>query len=368
MSLMHLKGLPARALKLGQDYTQPGPNEEESKVVKKSDDVPIIVEWASDNEEENVTQPKVEKKIVNPSFANIEFVKPKGKTARKMYRVIDRVDQAHGQGTCLFLKDYEEIDGGYVAFGGNPKGGKITGKATKDETSGILKSFITGIENLVDHKVKVIRCDNGTEFKNREMNQFYEMKGILRQFSVARTPQQNGVAKRKNRTLIEAARTMLADSKLFKLFLWQKLLILFAMCKIKFNAVGGKTNIELLDDPNMPGLEDYAMNNLNITIQVSLNPTTRIHKDHPLDQVIGDLQAATQTRSMTKNFEEHGIEEQKGNSCIEGSKLDRGYAGRASTIQATRSLDFSGFTKCHTPTWQETGMQIIINLNTMYKR
>ncbi|GJX40835.1 retrovirus-related pol polyprotein from transposon TNT 1-94 [Tanacetum coccineum] len=86
--------------------------------------------------------------------------------------------------------------------------------ATKDETSGILKSFITGIENLVDHKVKVIRCDNGTEFKNREMNQFCEMKGILRQFSVARTPQQNGVAERRNRTLIEAARTMLADSKL----------------------------------------------------------------------------------------------------------------------------------------------------------
>ncbi|GJX22561.1 putative reverse transcriptase domain-containing protein [Tanacetum coccineum] len=46
------------------------------------------------------------------------------------------------------------------------------------------------------------------------MNQFYEMKGILRQFSVARTPQQNGVAERRNRTLIEAARTMLADSKL----------------------------------------------------------------------------------------------------------------------------------------------------------
>ncbi|GJZ34184.1 putative ribonuclease H-like domain-containing protein [Tanacetum coccineum] len=78
--------------------------------------------------------------------------------------------------------------------------------ATKDETSGILKSFITGIENLVDHKVKVIRCDNGTEFKNREMNQFCEMKGILRQFSVARTPQQNGVAKRRrNWTLIKAA-------------------------------------------------------------------------------------------------------------------------------------------------------------------
>ncbi|GJZ04894.1 retrovirus-related pol polyprotein from transposon TNT 1-94 [Tanacetum coccineum] len=86
--------------------------------------------------------------------------------------------------------------------------------ATKDETSGILKSFITGVENLIDQRVKVIRCDNGTEFKNKEMNQFCERKGIKREFSVARTLQQNGVAERKNRTLIEAARTMLANSKL----------------------------------------------------------------------------------------------------------------------------------------------------------
>ncbi|GJV80418.1 putative ribonuclease H-like domain-containing protein [Tanacetum coccineum] len=86
--------------------------------------------------------------------------------------------------------------------------------ATKDETSGILKTFITEIENQLDHKVKVIRCDNGTEFKNSVMNQFCEMKGIKREFSVARTPQQNGVAEMRNRTLIEAARTMLVDSKL----------------------------------------------------------------------------------------------------------------------------------------------------------
>nr|GEV14087.1 putative ribonuclease H-like domain-containing protein [Tanacetum cinerariifolium] len=87
-------------------------------------------------------------------------------------------------------------------------------QATKDETSGILKSFITKIKNLGDHKVKVIRCDNGTELKNREMNQFCEMRGILRQFSVARTPQQNRVVERRNMTLIEADRTMLADFKL----------------------------------------------------------------------------------------------------------------------------------------------------------
>ncbi|GJV77305.1 putative ribonuclease H-like domain-containing protein [Tanacetum coccineum] len=86
--------------------------------------------------------------------------------------------------------------------------------ATKNETPKILKNFITGIENQTDHKVKTIRCDNRTEFKNRIMNEFYEIKGIRREFSVARTLQQNGVAERKNRTLIEAAMTVLADSKL----------------------------------------------------------------------------------------------------------------------------------------------------------
>ncbi|GJW07971.1 putative ribonuclease H-like domain-containing protein [Tanacetum coccineum] len=94
------------------------------------------------------------------------------------------------------------------------KGKQYKASSSKDETSGILKSFITQIENLVDKKVKIIRCDNGTEFKNRVMSEFCEKKGIKREFSVARTSQQNDVAERRNRTLIEAARTMLADSKL----------------------------------------------------------------------------------------------------------------------------------------------------------
>ncbi|GJV77798.1 ribonuclease H-like domain-containing protein [Tanacetum coccineum] len=188
-------------------------------------------------------------------------------------RVIDSGCSRHMIRNKSYLSDYEEIDGGFVAFGGDPKGGRITGKgkistdtecvvlssnfkrldenyvllrvprkdnmysvdlkniipfgddysrfswvfflATKDETNETLKTFITGIENLTDLKVKVIRCDNGTEFKNKVMNQFCEMKGIKREFSVARDLlKQNGVAERKNRTLIEAARTMLADSKL----------------------------------------------------------------------------------------------------------------------------------------------------------
>ncbi|GJS89091.1 putative ribonuclease H-like domain-containing protein [Tanacetum coccineum] len=364
--------------------------------------------------------------------------------------------------------------------------------ATKDETSKILKTFITSIENLIDLRVKVIRCDNGTEFKNRVMNQFCKMNGIKRKFSVARTPQQNGVAKRKNKTLIEAARTMLADSKLpttfwaeavntacyvqnrvlvikphnktpYELFLGRKPALSFMRpfgCPVtilntidhlgKFdgkadegffvgnstnsnafrvfnsrtriveenlhvqfrentpilqevqkhvmmqrspdagfkpsgeeekkdaedqgnkdsevpsteeprinqenddninstnnintvsdgnctnnvnvvsstvnaavtevNDVDPKTSIELPNDLNMPELEDIIysdddedvgaeadMNTLDARMPVSPIPTIRIHKDHPVEQIIRDLNSTPQTRRMTKNLKEHGL-------------------------------------------------------------
>nr|GEX77827.1 hypothetical protein [Tanacetum cinerariifolium] len=332
------------------------------------------------------------------------------------------------------------------------------------ETSAILKTFITGIENLAYHKVKVIRCDNRTEIKNREMNHFCEMKGIMRQYSVARTPQQNFIAEKRNRTQIEAARTMLADSKLpttfgtptsrfmrpfgcpitilntkdhlgkfdgkldegflvgyslnskaFRVFnnrttiVEENLHIRFSentpniarsrpnwlfdidaltnsknykifvvgnqsngnagtkACddagKARMKTIRGKDYIllplltadplisqdskssqddrfqplinvvsanssnELPFDPEMHKLEDIStftlsnededdgaeadMNNLDTTIQVSPTLTTRIHKDHPLNQVIGDLHSTTQTRNMSKNLEEHEFSEAK---------------------------------------------------------
>nr|GEU32942.1 hypothetical protein [Tanacetum cinerariifolium] len=101
--------------------------------------------------------------------------------------------------------------GSGVTGGGRKKGVGFTWTfflKTKDETSGILRKFITKIENLKDLKVKIIRCDNGGEFRNKEMNDFCSQKRIKREFSNARTPQQNGVAERRNKTLIEVARTI----------------------------------------------------------------------------------------------------------------------------------------------------------------
>nr|GEU34543.1 retrovirus-related Pol polyprotein from transposon TNT 1-94 [Tanacetum cinerariifolium] len=184
--------------------------------------------------------------------------------------IVDSGCSRYMTGNISYLSEYEPYDGGYVSFG--HEGGKITdfklnddinvflrtprqhnmysinlnnivthknqtclvAKAsvdetmtddfsrftwtfflrTKDETSSILRNSITEIENLKELKVKIIRYDNKGEFKNKEMNESCTKKEIRREFSNARTPQQNGVAERRNRTLIKAARTMLADAKL----------------------------------------------------------------------------------------------------------------------------------------------------------
>nr|GEU31892.1 hypothetical protein [Tanacetum cinerariifolium] len=159
------------------------------------------------------------------------------------------------------LVDYQEFKGGSVAFGGS--NGRITGKGkikdgkldfkdvyyveelrhynlfsvsqkvlftdtdclvlspdfklpdeNQDETTPILKDFIRQVGNQFNHKVKTIRSDNGTEFKNSEPIELCGLKRIKREYSNARTLQQNGVAERKNKTLIKAARTMLAYSVL----------------------------------------------------------------------------------------------------------------------------------------------------------
>nr|GEU61434.1 ribonuclease H-like domain-containing protein [Tanacetum cinerariifolium] len=117
-------------------------SEVETKAVRKNADALISKEWVSDYEEENVAQHKIVKKTVKPSIVKKEFVKPREqeKTARKTINngnpqmdlqdkeVIDSGCSRHMTGNMSYLIDYEEINGGYVAFGGNPKGGKITRK------------------------------------------------------------------------------------------------------------------------------------------------------------------------------------------------------------------------------------------------
>nr|GEV44254.1 retrovirus-related Pol polyprotein from transposon TNT 1-94 [Tanacetum cinerariifolium] len=181
--------------------------------LKESFDAPLVEDSVLDNKDCSGESPVVvEKKIVVPTVTKVEFVKAKQQekpvrkpvrprlvnTARPNSLVVNavRANQGHPQqvqedqgyvdsgcsrhmtGNMSYLLDFKKFNGG---FGRGANGGRITGKdtihtATKDETSCILNKFITEIKNLVDKKVKVIRRDNGTEFKNSVMNDFCAMK------------------------------------------------------------------------------------------------------------------------------------------------------------------------------------------------
>ncbi|KAI3758724.1 hypothetical protein L6452_06295 [Arctium lappa] len=90
---------------------------------------------------------------------------------------------------------------------------------SKDETPEVLITFLKTTQVNMQRQVKFLRTDNGTEFTNKTVEKYLESVGISHQYSAARTPEQNGVVKRRNRTLVEAARTMLSQSDL-PLFLW----------------------------------------------------------------------------------------------------------------------------------------------------
>ncbi|GJT62812.1 retrovirus-related pol polyprotein from transposon TNT 1-94 [Tanacetum coccineum] len=88
-----------------------------------------------------------------------------------------------------------------------------------DHRFGMFKAYERKTQVNLQLQVQRVRSDNGTEFKNKTLAKFFDEVGISQQFSAARTPQQNGVVERRNRTLVEAARTMLTFANL-PLFLW----------------------------------------------------------------------------------------------------------------------------------------------------
>nr|GEX46439.1 hypothetical protein [Tanacetum cinerariifolium] len=379
--------------------------------------------------------------------------------------VFDSGCSRHMTWNMSYLTYYEEIDGGYVTFGGNPKGGKITGSGTfktdKLDFENLyfvkeLKFNLFSVSQMCDKKNSVLF--NDTKYivlsPNIKLFESRVLLKVLRKNNMYSVDLKNTVpkgdltclfakatsAERRNKTLIEAARTMLADSKLPTIF-WaeavntacyvqNRVLVVKPHNKTPYeifhgstpalsfmrpfgfpvtilntkdhldkfdeenlhirpvvarnqsngnagtkacddaddgfqplsddgkkidedprqeseckdqekednvnntnnvnasgtnevNVFSANTNNELLFDHEMPALEDIStfnfssdhedddkedeMNNLDTSIQVSPTPTTRIHKDHPIEQVIGDLHSTTQTKNMSKNLEEYGF-------------------------------------------------------------
>ncbi|GJX98451.1 ribonuclease H-like domain-containing protein [Tanacetum coccineum] len=242
--------------------------------------------------------------------------------------------------------------------------------ATKDETSGILKSFITEIENLVDKKLKIIRCDNGTKLKNRVLSKFngksdegffvgYSMNSkAFRVYNIrTRKVEENlhirfledkpiiagdgpkwlfdidvltksmnyvPVVAGTNFNISAGTKESIGASHSSKetgscqdcilMPLWKDGSLFDSSSKniitASTNDNTGSLNINIgIPTINTTPLEDthadffgdkteVDMSNISTTYPVSSTPNTRIHKDHSLAQVIGDIQSSVQTRRM----------------------------------------------------------------------
>nr|GEW46235.1 ribonuclease H-like domain-containing protein [Tanacetum cinerariifolium] len=119
---------------------------------------------------------------------------------------------------------------------------------SKDEVSEVIISFIKKTQVNLQLQVQLVRTDNGTEFKNKTLATFFNEVGISQQFFAARMPQRNGVVERRNRTLVEAARTMLTFAKL-PLFLWAEAIAIafFTQNRLIIHKRFNKTPYELIN-------------------------------------------------------------------------------------------------------------------------
>jgi transposase InsO family protein len=143
----------------------------------------------------------------------------------------------------------------------------------KSQTQEPLKRFLRRAQNEFGLRVKKIRSDNGTEFKNSQIEGFLEEEGIKHEFSSPYTPQQNGVVERKNRTLLDKARTMLDEYKTPDQ-LWAEAVntTCYSINWLYLHRILKKTSYELLTDkkPNVSYLESLGANDLFLLKEVEI--------------------------------------------------------------------------------------------------
>nr|GEV56305.1 hypothetical protein [Tanacetum cinerariifolium] len=252
-------------------------------------------------------------RVVRPVWNNTR----KGNLQLKLQEkgVINSGCSRHMTENMSYLSEYEEIDGGYVAFGGDPKGGKITGSTDH------LGKFDGKADErfIVGYSMNSKELSNGSTCKSRVEivpDKDYIVLPLWTQdplfssgskdspsdgFKPSEEKEKKDTEGPGNEEINAVSSTVNAASN-------------------KVNDVGRKSSIELPDDPNMLDLEDIIifedthedvfgaeadLNNMETTFQVSPIPTIKIHKDHPVKQIIGDIHLAPQTRRMTKSVTDH---------------------------------------------------------------
>ncbi|GJW51094.1 ribonuclease H-like domain-containing protein, partial [Tanacetum coccineum] len=267
----------------------------------------------------------------------------------KRFDYVDAQGRSNGcsrdmTGNKSYLSDYEEINGGFVAFRGNPKGGRITGKGKISTGRKPALSFMrpfgcpVTILNTLDHLGNQTNGSAGTKEsinagqadKKIVSSQEYILLPLLTNPSLSKGLKDSPDAgfkpsgeeeKKDDEDPVNEEETRVNQEKDASVNRTNSINTVSSTVNvvgIEDNVVDENIVYGCEDDPNMPNLEEIVyseddegvgveadMSNLNTFMPVSPIPTTRLHKDHPLEQIIGDIHSAPQTRRMTKSVTEH---------------------------------------------------------------
>nr|GEX11384.1 hypothetical protein [Tanacetum cinerariifolium] len=228
--------------KLVVETSEAKANADKPKVVKKNFSFPLIEDWISYSENKVESKPKIEKKTVKPRISIIEFVKSK-KQVKSLRKTTVK------QGNMSYLTDYEEIDGGYVGFRGNPKGGKITGKGLITGSGPYWLFDIDALTRTMNYEPIVA----GTQFNNftsskENDNACQARKEKAHKFD--ENPRQESECKdqEKKDNMNNTNNVNAAGIN-------------------GVNTVGANTNTELLFDLEMPAFEDISTFNFSSDIE-----------------------------------------------------------------------------------------------------
>nr|GEV42080.1 ribonuclease H-like domain-containing protein [Tanacetum cinerariifolium] len=316
---------------------------------------PIIEGWVFDSENESETKapqnvPRYAGKMgMETKMPNFRLCFPQHKCindpkkgnpqhALKDKGVIDSGCSRHMIGNMSYLSNFKELNGEYISFGGNPKGGKISrkgkikiGKLDFDDVYFVkeLKFNLFSVSQICDKKNSVLFTDTEYLVLSPEFKLPDESQVLLR------VPRENNMYNVNLKNIVPSRdlTCLFAKVTLDESNLWHRRLshINFKTMNklVKGNLVRGlptkfvendntcvackkgKQHRASLEDITYSNDEDNVgaeadFNNLETSITVSPIPTTRVHKDHPMIQIIGDLSSATQTKSMTRVAKDQG--------------------------------------------------------------
>nr|GEY48544.1 retrovirus-related Pol polyprotein from transposon TNT 1-94 [Tanacetum cinerariifolium] len=153
--------------------------------------------------------------------------------------------------------------------------------------------------------VRTVRTDKGTKFLNKTLHAYFAAEGINHQTSIARTPKQNGVVERRNRTLVKAARTMLSTAKV-PLFFWAETIATTCFTKNRSLVIPRheKTPYHIINDRKPSVKFFHIFGSLCYIIRDGENLDKIKEKDHPLEQVIGNPSQSVRTRRQLESDSE----------------------------------------------------------------